>query len=198
MYKIYINDKVIVFADSSEELAKNSPSYTINYESTNSILESLDDVEKSKEVIIKSDNVDKLFKDFSQKFKLIEASGGLVKNNEQQFLFIFRKGKWDLPKGKIDKGESIENAALREVKEECGINDLKLINPLTETYHTYTEKGKNILKKTYWFMMESEDKNLSPQIEEGITEAVWLPKERFHIVEQNTYPLILDVIDYIE
>ena len=90
--------------------------------------------------------------DFCSKYKVIEAAGGLVFNEKNKILMIFRNGKWDLPKGKIELGESIEDAAIREVEEECGIDNLKIDNKLINTYHTYNLNGFNILKKT-WFRL---------------------------------------------
>ena len=87
---------------------------------------------------------------------------------------MFRRGKWDLPKGKLDKGETIEDCALRETKEETGLVDLKLGKPITTTYHTYDESGKHILKETYWFLIRAKKENeLIPQVDEQITKLEW-------------------------
>ena len=85
------------------------------------------------------------FREFSNGYTLVEAAGGLVKNNSGEYLFIYRRGKWDLPKGKKDGNETPKETALREVREECGLADLQIIQNLPETYHSYPEKGKNIL-----------------------------------------------------
>lgn len=129
---------------------------------------------------------------------LIEAAGGLVQNAEGAYLFIFRRGKWDLPKGKIDEGESKETAAVREVEEECGIQVSDRGALLKTTYHIYPFKGSLVLKPTYWYAMKVEGvPTLVPQLEEEITDAVWLKPDELDLVRANTYPLILEVISGI-
>lgn len=147
------------------------------------------------EVYYYHENEKLLLANFSMAFKVIEAAGGLVKNKKGEYLFIFRNGKWDLPKGKIEKGEGIKEAAIREVEEECGIGKLKIGKDLESTYHTYVQDGKSILKRTYWFEMTSEDESkLVPQTEEGITDVKWLSKSDLQQVCENTYESIKEVI----
>jgi len=115
---------------------------------------------------------------FCATYKLIKAAGGLVYNDTNQLLMIFRDGKWDLPKGKLEVGENIKQCAIREVKEECGVSGLIITQQLQETYHTYEINGQKILKRTYWFEMQSSFKgNLVPQTKEGITAVVWVNEE---------------------
>jgi 8-oxo-dGTP pyrophosphatase MutT (NUDIX family) len=123
-----------------------------------------------------SSNLKELFRDFCQFYKIIEAAGGLVFNEENKVLAILRNNIWDLPKGKIEKGETHEEAALREVEEETGLKNIKLKRFLTTTYHTYFDPRKNrkVLKISYWYEMKSKDKELSPQHEEGIELAEWI------------------------
>lgn len=150
------------------------------------------------EVYYYHENEKLLLSSFSLAFKVIEAAGGLVKNKKGEYLFIFRNGKWDLPKGKIEKGEGIETAAIREVEEECGVGKLKIVKELESTYHTYHVEEKAILKRTYWFEMLCEDEsNLVPQLEEGITEVKWLPKNDLQQVLDNTYESIKEVLKNI-
>lgn len=137
---------------------------------------------------------EKEWKLFCAKHLLIEAAGGLVRNSKGETLFIFRNGKWDLPKGKIETGEDTREAAMREVEEECGIGGLKIIRPLSETYHTYELKGRQVLKRTSWFEMHSNDQKMKPQLEEGITEVKWIPEKETSGVLSNTYPSIIEVI----
>lgn len=147
------------------------------------------------EVYYYHENEKLLLTSFSSAFKVIEAAGGLVKNKKGEYLFIFRNGKWDLPKGKIEKGEGIKQAAVREVEEECGVKKLKIVKELESTYHTYDQDGKAILKRTYWFEMSCEDDSkLVPQTEEGITEVKWLSKQELGQVLENTYESIKDVL----
>lgn len=128
--------------------------------------------------------------------KLIEAAGGIVFNPHQEFLLIFRRGYWDLPKGKIDKGETPELTAIREVWEECGLTDLKITGNLEPSFHTYWLKGKRILKKSYWFEMKIPDFQLPIlQTEEDIEDSVWITKKNFTPYRPLTYPSVVDVIE---
>jgi 8-oxo-dGTP pyrophosphatase MutT (NUDIX family) len=127
-------------------------------------------------------------------FRIMEAAGGLVLNPNGKSLMIFRRGKWDLPKGKLDKGETPEEAALREVNEETGIKKLKLEGHLITTYHSYTHKKQRILKRTYWYLMTIPNtQKATPQAEEDITLAKWVAKDKLKAKLKNTYPSILDV-----
>lgn len=119
--------------------------------------------------------------------ELIPAAGGVALNSSNEVLVIFRNAKWDLPKGKLEEGESIQQAAVREVQEETGLVDVRLISRLPNTYHTYTIKDKRVLKETYWYLMASNDRALKPQIKEGITEVKWLPKSGLESLFSNTY-----------
>jgi 8-oxo-dGTP pyrophosphatase MutT (NUDIX family) len=131
---------------------------------------------------------------FCANYMLIEAAGGLVYNDKNQLLMIFRNGKWDLPKGKLEVGENIEQCAIREVEEECGISGLIIIQQLQETYHTYEINGQKILKRTYWFKMKSLFKgNLAPQNEEGITAVVWVDKKDVAEKLENSFSNIVDL-----
>jgi mutator protein MutT len=125
----------------------------------------------------------------------IQAGGGLVENEQSEVLFIFRRGKWDLPKGKLDKGETLEQCAIREVEEETGISGLQLKRFLLVTEHEYVEKGKKVLKETHWWLMKTHgNQTLIPQEEEDITEIRWIGSSDFSLVLQNTYPAIVDVL----
>lgn len=126
-----------------------------------------------------------------QEFETIEASGGLVINPNNDLLMIFRRGFWDLPKGKIDSGETVEDAAIREVKEETGLEFLEIEKFLTSTYHYYEHDGKKILKKTYWYKMTTPStSSLTPQIEEDIMLAKWAKPNEVTILIKNTYSTI--------
>lgn len=138
------------------------------------------------------------FNRIKKKLKVIKAAGGLVKNGEGNYLFIYRLGKWDLPKGKVDTGESMRKAAVREVEEECGIPVDYLGQKITTSYHVYQLKGELVLKKTNWYEMGvNKVPKLKPQLEEDITEALWLSKAKFGKVRKNTYPLVAEVLDTV-
>jgi len=126
---------------------------------------------------------------------LIHAAGGLISTEGQRkLLCIFRKGKWDLPKGKIDEGEASDVAAWREVQEECGINSHVIASFFQSTYHFYIMKVHWVLKQTDWYLMNAAEEALIPQIEEDITQASWIPLKAIEQVYENTYPLIKDLI----
>jgi len=139
------------------------------------------------------------FKKILNSVQVIKAAGGLVKNERKEYLFIYRNDKWDLPKGKIEKGEGIKEGAVREVEEECGITVKNLGKKICKTYHAYIYKGEVVLKKSYWFKMKAtgQDK-LKPQKEEGITDARWFTREKTDIITKNTFPSILQVMEEVE
>ncbi len=149
---------------------------------------------QKQELIVECNNIADDFAKFYNEFVIIEAAGGLIKNKEGQFLFIYRHDKWDLPKGKLDEGEKPDAAALRECREECGIQQIELKEFLTHTYHVYFYKNNWALKKTHWYLMESEEKNLTPQLEESITEVVWKNLNEIPAMLSNTYYNIMDVL----
>ena len=154
------------------------------------LLSIIDKMEQSliESVYLYDDDFKSLWQYFSDQFKIIEAAGGKVFNEKKETLFIFRNDKWDLPKGKIEKDESIEEAAIREVEEETGIKNLKIVKPLETTYHIYKYKKKYVLKISYWFKMRTDySGKLSPQQEEGITKVEWLTKPNVENALLNTY-----------
>jgi len=123
-------------------------------------------------VIIHSPDVEQLMTDFTSLFTVVEAAGGLVENDKNQFLFIYRRKFWDLPKGKFEKNETRKETAVREVQEETGVKGIKLKSKIATTYHVFkTKTGKKILKKSYWFHMKVRDQKLKPQKEEDIEKA---------------------------
>jgi ADP-ribose pyrophosphatase YjhB (NUDIX family) len=138
------------------------------------------------------------FKSFEKAFKTVRAGGGLVRNSKGEFLLIFRRGKWDLPKGKLEIGETIEDCALREVGEETGVSGLKIIRKLPKTYHLFTNPtGEICLKKCYWFEMETDDEtSLKPQTEEDIAEAVWLSREEIKNRKMLMFATIRQCFDF--
>ncbi|MES2515448.1 MAG: NUDIX domain-containing protein [Bacteroidota bacterium] len=145
-----------------------------------------------------TESLEKGFEKLRKAFKYIYAAGGLIEKNDT-WLFIFRLKRWDLPKGKLDMGESPEDAAVRECEEECGITRLTITKTLAPTYHIYAHKGSYALKKTYWYAMATEHTGiLVPQLEENIEKVEWFNKEQIQeIVFPNSYPAILDVIKHL-
>jgi 8-oxo-dGTP pyrophosphatase MutT (NUDIX family) len=132
---------------------------------------------------------------FFKKFTIVHAAGGLVVNEKNEALFIFRLGKWDLPKGKMEKKETPEQSCLREITEETGLSELVMEQPLPSTYHTYHQDNKFILKETHWFRLKGNgQEHLVPQKEEGIEDICWVGTERLPECMATTYSSIRDVV----
>ncbi len=199
MYKVFINNKEINFHHKRPEI--NSNEIIITDESIfDNFYNELETFKKSKEaksLYIIGNNTNRLFVKFASFFTLVEAAGGIVQNEKNELLFIFRNGKWDLPKGKTDSGEKPDNAAIREVKEECGIKDLKIKGFVSHTYHIYHTRDESIvLKKTWWYeMFTLSTENLIPQEEEGITEVHWKNKQEISHALSNTYLSLKNLIE---
>jgi 8-oxo-dGTP pyrophosphatase MutT (NUDIX family) len=126
----------------------------------------------------------------------IVAAGGIVENENEEILLQFRRGKWDLPKGKLDEGETIEECAVREVEEETGLKEIVLGELIGVTVHHYKEKGKEIEKETFWYAMKVTGKQeLVPQIEEDILELRWVGENDLRDYFSNTYDNIIEIIE---
>lgn len=196
--KIYYNDKFIEFPEFDFQSSHNqSFKFYEGLELEKYLKEVLDDfLKKADTNSIKINHIpfEKAF-DFMQKyFYYIEAAGGFIEKNSK-FLFIRRHNKWDLPKGKLEKGETIEQAAIRECEEECQVKNLKIIKRLTSTFHIYKYKKGFALKQAYWFYMQTDYvQKLIPQTEESITEVDWFDTS---IIEKkllkDSYYTIVDV-----
>lgn len=145
-------------------------------------------------VSVSEEESDRLFSQFAALFVPMEAAGGLVASPRGEVLMIFRYGRWDLPKGKLEVGEEIPECAVREVEEECGITGLRLGRLLTRTYHLYELNGRWLLKRTTWFSMTNAGTcTLSPQTEEGITDIRWIAQDNLCSYLESTYATIRDV-----
>lgn len=132
---------------------------------------------------------------FRRGFRLVQAAGGVVSDEQGRLLAIHRLGRWDLPKGKVEANEELEAAAIREVQEECGMSRLRIMAPLCETWHTYPRNGEQHLKCTHWFLMQgSSQVKLVPQAEEDIDAAQWLDADGVARMREDTYPSLLPVL----
>ncbi len=152
------------------------------------ILEMFFKRENIQEISFEHYDFEKLVNDFKSHFKYIEAAGGVVRNSKNELLVIQRLGKPDLPKGKIEQGENAMEAAIREVEEECGINDLELLSEAKPSYHIYLHNNKRILKKTFWFKMKyAGNEVLVPQTEEDITDVEWCNALKLEKSKKETY-----------
>ncbi len=138
----------------------------------------------------------KLFRQFSTLFHCIDAAGGLVTDPSGYFLFIFKRGRWDLPKGSVEKHETVEKAAIREIEEECGIRKLEIVHALPKTFHVYPLDQKHwALKKTHWFFVRTSTCcQVDPQTSEGITLAEWKHPDALDEVYANTYANIRELL----
>lgn len=193
-YRIYINQKVIL-------LTQSAPKQLSSYQEIDSqsfdlkIIYTWVLAHKSELFYVLCSDPKAFLKQIKQSVKVIEAAGGLVKNENKSLLFIYRNDKWDLPKGKIEKGETIKEAAVREVEEECNIAIYKREEKICKTYHVYIYKNEVVLKKTHWFKMKARGQNkLKPQKEEGITDVRWFRPNDIDAILANTFPSILDVL----
>ncbi len=186
MYKVFVNDCPIILTDNNNFSTRLNK---VNFEA-NLIEEQVENLFQLKEkgICLICSDLENCWYLFQTKFKIQEAAGGKVFNAENKVLFIKRFNKWDLPKGKLEKNESIEACAIREVEEECGIFNLQIERPLQTTYHIFKRKNKIILKITYWFVMSSDfNGKLKPQIEEGITEVIFKNELETKEALKNTY-----------
>jgi 8-oxo-dGTP pyrophosphatase MutT (NUDIX family) len=200
--KIYFNDKPLFLADAIDQeiepYVHHDDAVFIDEFSTPGINSMLHEMrlEKIHAGIYYHPHLEELKKAVWKKFVVVKAAGALVLNEKKQILFIFRRGKWDLPKGKLDKGETLEQCAVRETEEETGMKNLKLERPLLTTYHTYDENGRHILKETYWYLLYGRSSEaLVPQTNEDIEIAKWVSIPNLQEVLKNTYPSIRDVIE---
>ncbi len=199
MHKVFINNKPLIFENIYSDLKATNSNLLILSESSFTIDDILHRIETENipGIIYLSVTPDQTWTDFTSRFVVVEAAGGVVRNELGEVLTIYRRKFWDLPKGKLDFNESPESAAVREVKEECGLKNIEMNTFLTKTFHIYTEKKKNVLKKTHWFTMTSDSKQrLLPQEEEDIEKVEWMNKEK--ILEKfypKTYHSIAEVLD---
>lgn len=184
MYKVFVNEKKLLLSKQPENLEK-----TLKYESFTTLEIALDLLQNTslKELNVYGEDIGEIWEEFKKLFRIIEAAGGIVNRPNGDILFIKRLGKWDLPKGKMEKGESREESAIREIEEETNLRNVELLDFINTTYHIYIERnGDKVLKFTHWFEMNFEGEDTSkPQIEEGITEVAWKNTER---IESEVFP----------
>lgn len=200
-YKIYFGDHPLYLTDTLDQDMQEIMHHDdgvymdeLSNAGVNSMIHEMKQPQRHAGVFFHAD-VEALFKAFARHFKRVDAAGGLVTNDQQDILMIFRRGKWDLPKGKLDPGETIEACAVREVLEETGISQVTLDAPLLTTYHTYDEYGKHILKASHWYLMHAPlREDLVPQTSEDITHAEWVSPERARTLFSTAFPSVVDVL----
>ena len=186
MQKIFVGNKPIILTTTVEP-ETDFKNYLIDSVNIQKILRNLKK-EKYKSIRLVGDNEKFLLKKFLKFLPNVVAGGGKVLNAEGRILFIFRNGKWDLPKGKAEHKETIDETALREVEEETGVTGLSITKPLDITYHIFKRNNRYYIKITYWFEMYSEfDGELLPQEKEGITKVKWVSPKKLKKIKKNVY-----------
>ncbi|GAB2684752.1 NUDIX domain-containing protein [Mucilaginibacter koreensis] len=195
-YRIYINQKVLLI---TENAPANAESYKMVEQQGFDFKKFYAEVNRKKKAatyLMVCTDAKKQLKKVIKQVALVEAAGGLVEQKNGELLFIYRHDKWDLPKGKLEKGEKPKAGAVREVEEECGITIKKCGKRICKTYHAYVMKDELVLKRTYWYDMSYKGKGeLKPQLEEGITDVRWFNAADIPaVVVNNTFPSIMDVL----
>lgn len=201
MYKIYIKETPLLLVDSSTGFSllpgtETSP-VALYTGKTRQILNFFDLMEKNNQltqVTLFHPDPELIFNDMRSLLICLEAAGGIVEAPSGEIVAIYRRKMWDLPKGKIENGESMESCALREVEEEVGISGVQLQQFLLHTYHIYKEKGRRTLKKTAWYKMTAPQQMLHPQLEEDIEKAIWIEPRFFDPEKYPTYQTIREVL----
>lgn len=194
MYKVFVNDKPIFLTDKKVE---GDGLQCIRLKDAD-IPKIVDKFSKGiwNQVYLYHPNTENLLQKFKKKTEVVIAAGGVVYNQEGSLLFIKRNGKWDLPKGRVESGEKLEKAAIRETEEETGVSRLEIVKPLTVTYHFFNRQGKLKLKETYWFEMVTDFQGeLTPQTNEGIKKAVWKQPRKWKKTLENSYANIRELFE---
>jgi 8-oxo-dGTP pyrophosphatase MutT (NUDIX family) len=199
--KIYFNDKPLFLCDkldrTVEPFVHHDDAVFIDELDAHTVKTMIHEMQQPKihAGVFLHPDLEELKKALFKKFTIVQAAGGLVLNEQKEVLLIFRRGSWDLPKGKLDPGEDLETCALREVQEETGLKHVELLSPLIITYHTYHEGSRFILKESHWYNMKAKGAmELVPQTEEDIHDIKWVNREQLKPLLNKTYPSIIDVL----
>jgi 8-oxo-dGTP pyrophosphatase MutT (NUDIX family) len=186
MYKVFVNELPLILTNKLSETA-NGEYFLLNQEAIHEAIKALKK-KKLTEAYIYHPNHEEILKKFTKEIPMVVAAGGVVTNEKGKVLFIYRNDKWDLPKGKLDKGESLEHCAMREVMEETGVQDLRIENFLRTTYHIFNNNGIRTLKQVHWYAMKTEySGKLKPEKKEGIVKVKWKGPDKIRLALQNSY-----------
>jgi 8-oxo-dGTP pyrophosphatase MutT (NUDIX family) len=200
MYKVFFNERIVLLTDDFIRNFQVRYGLFYKYKDVDDLKELLDFYWKLKRIdtlFIFHHDIEELRERFKACFQQVYAAGGLVRNAQGRYLIMKRRGKWDLPKGKVNRNETIEEAGVREVSEETGLTDLQVVGPLMATYHSYYIDDQLILKRTSWFEMNYAGNEVPiPEYEEDITEIRWVRQEELGKFTENTYPAIVDLLKY--
>ncbi|PRX45784.1 NUDIX hydrolase [Salegentibacter salegens] len=186
MYKVFVNDIPLILS-TKKDFGENYVSLPIKKVRIKRIIKKISKGELLY-VNLYHEKEEKLLKHLFKKLRVVTAAGGMVLNDKDEILFIYRKKRWDLPKGKTEKNETIEASAIREVEEETGVEGLKVTKFLQKTYHIFKRKGRYRLKVTHWYEMRtSYDGELRPETKEGIEKAKWKDLKKSQKALQKSY-----------
>jgi 8-oxo-dGTP pyrophosphatase MutT (NUDIX family) len=201
-YKIYINERPLILIQGNKisDFSPTPENHLLSLYQGNKrfLLNYIDALEKGGRfdaITLFYPDFEKLKADFQSLYSIIPAAGGCVFNAYGELLVIYRRKSWDLPKGKIDPGESPKMAAIREVQEETGISNLSVSHEIAQTWHTYRQ-SKRILKQTFWFDMTTTDNHLTPQTDEDIEEARWVQPREF--LDDENFPMFGNIRELVE
>ncbi|MBK6731528.1 MAG: NUDIX domain-containing protein [Bacteroidetes bacterium] len=200
MYKIFINEiPVFIHEDKpAPEIESTETSPVFFFTQRKEIKKAMQQIEAGglvRSLTVYGDDAKAIRSHLFSDYKIIKAAGGIVMNNAKDVLMIYRHGMWDLPKGKLELNEKIPEAAIREVMEETGLEDVVIIKKLMKTYHTYLINGNKVLKITHWFLMRSNETDFIPQIAEGIEHVKWVTTSELENKYKQTYKNIQSVLD---
>ena len=186
MYKVFVNDKPLFLTNKVSKETDFQLFLLETFDIEQLILKMFNN--KIKKAYLYHPDEKEILEKVKEKIPVKKAGGGLVYNKKGEVLFIFRNGKWDLPKGGCNKGEEIEDCSIREVEEETGVNDLKITKKLQKTYHVFKRNGVYRLKITHWFEMTTTFEGTPvPQENEGIEKVAWLNQEQIKEALTNSY-----------
>ncbi len=198
---IYINENLLQLIETNDVpfIILKDNQKLVEYSDDTSILnDAIVNLERNEmnRIVLHSESLANLKSDVFALFEVIVAAGGIVKNEKEEILSIFRRGKWDFPKGKIEENEKKKDCAIREVKEECGLKNVEIVKKLGSTFHSYGNPKARKLKESIWYIMTSKDKKLVPQKEEDIEIAKWFKYDEFLLQAKPIFPNIKDVYEY--